>query len=379
MFDYVLVGGGLANGLVAMAVAARRPTARIAVVEAEARLGGNHTWSFHESDLSDEGLALVRPLVEARWPGVVVRFPDRERRLPSAYASATSGRLDAAVRAALRAPGSVVFDGARADRITGDRVWLSDGRIVEGRVVIDARGPAVPTHYETAGFQKFLGLEVEVEPSAAVPDAPVLMDATVAQTDGYRFMYVLPFSRTRLLLEDTYYADGPILDAEALRARIHAYAAGRGLTIRRVLREEAGVLPIPWAQDGAPPLGAPVRIGYQAGWFHPTTGYSLPVAARVATAIADAGPEGAAAALRPLWKELRAQARFCQLLNRLLFRAVTPAERWTVFSRFYGLPIGTIERFYASRMSSVDRARVLCGRPPRGVSLRSALFPSQAV
>jgi lycopene beta-cyclase len=66
-------------------------------------------------------------------------------------------------------------------------------------------------------------------------------------------------------------------------------------------------------------------------------------------------------------------------LNRLFFRAVTPAERWRILSRFYRLPRQTIERFYALETTPGDRARLLCGRPPRGLSLKAALLATQPV
>jgi lycopene beta-cyclase len=36
---------------------------------------------------------------------------------------------------------------------------------------------------------------------------PTIMDATVGQGDAYRFVYLLPFDETTVLVEDTYYAD----------------------------------------------------------------------------------------------------------------------------------------------------------------------------
>ena len=46
------------------------------------------------------------------------------------------------------------------------------------------------------------------------------MDATVPQLDGYRFIYVLPFSRRRVLIEDTIYADSPVMDSAAIEQRV---------------------------------------------------------------------------------------------------------------------------------------------------------------
>ncbi|MET0410020.1 MAG: lycopene cyclase family protein, partial [Polyangiaceae bacterium] len=52
------------------------------------------------------------------------------------------------------------------------------------------------------------------------------------------------------------------------------------------------------------------------------------------------------------------------------FSAFAPAERFHVLERFYRLPEATIRRFYALELSSADRARILCGRPPSGLSLK---------
>ena len=52
MYDYILVGGGLQNALIALLLAERRPGTTLALLEREERLGGNHTWSFHDTDVA---------------------------------------------------------------------------------------------------------------------------------------------------------------------------------------------------------------------------------------------------------------------------------------------------------------------------------------
>jgi lycopene beta-cyclase len=93
-------------------------------------------------------------------------------------------------------------------------------------------------------------------------------------------VYVLPLDPQRVLVEDTRYSDGPLLDRDALRARVHEYIASQGWRVRECLREEQGVLPIAlagdidafWQHSG----GDVPRSGLRAALFHPTTGYSLP-------------------------------------------------------------------------------------------------------
>jgi lycopene beta-cyclase len=200
------------------------------------------------------------------------------------------------------------------------------------------------------------------------------MDARVPQSDGYRFFYVLPLGPRRVLIEDTYFSDTPALDRTGLRSGILSYAASRGYAVVDVVREEMGVLPLPARGGPAPESASPLIAGYAGGFFHPATGYSFPVALRLARHIAEA-EEGDV--FGPAWRRLvdeqRAQFRFATLLNRMLFGAFRPEARWNALQRFYRLPPATIRRFYALETTSGDRLRLLCGRPPRGISLRAAI------
>ena len=58
------------------------------------------------------------------------------------------------------------------------------------------------------------------------------------------------------------------------------------------------------------------------------------------------------------------QRRFYRALDRMLFRAAEPEERWRVLARFYTLDAGLIGRFYAGRSTMTDQARILSGKPP---------------
>jgi len=117
-----------------------------------------------------------------------------------------------------------------------------------------------------------------------------------------------------------------------------------------------------------------VAVGYRGGFFHPVTGYSLPLAVRAARAIA-AGRTAAEAraAVAALASTLEPQRRFGHLLNRLTFEALPASARRGAFERFYRLPAPIIARFYASRSTVTDRARILLGRPPAGISWRGLL------
>lgn len=372
-FDYILVGGGLQNGLMALALLAARPGVRLALVERGPRLGGNHTWCFHDGDLSGPMATAVEPLVGHRWGGYQVRFPGHERRLDAPYAAITSDRLHEVVSGRIRAAdGCALLLDSEAAVIESDRVALADGRTLSAEVVIDARGPAPGDAPPTSGYQTFLGLELQLRAPHRLAE-PILMDATVEQIGGFRFMYVLPLAGDRLLVEDTCFADAPTLDARRLRAAIGAYCDASGWQVGEVVREETGVLPLPLEGDVAATDRGPLVAGYRGGWFHPVTGYSFPAAARLAALVAETLPGALfGPALDRLASGQRRQFRFCHRLNRMLFRWFAPERRWNVLERFYRLPEPTIRRFYALELTTGDRLRILCGRPPRGMSLRAA-------
>jgi lycopene beta-cyclase len=374
-FDYLLVGGGLGNALIALALRETRPEARVGLVEQHATLGGNHIWCFHAGDVHETARPFVSRLVGARWPRYEVRFPELSRTLESAYAAVRSERLDQVVRDAfIGRSGSRLFLQSRAVRVGKHRVTLAGGQELHAAVVIESRGPAA-LGSSSAGYQKFLGLELKLKRPSPIAH-PVLMDARVPQHDGFRFLYALPFARDHVLLEDTYFSDSSELDRERLEREILRYAQQNGFDIDHVVREESGVLPLPTRLLPVPnpaPDG-PFVGGYQGGWFHPVTGYSFPVAARLACAVAQSSPEELHAGV---WaaqlRAQRAQLRFCLLLNKLFFSAFAPEQRRNVIERFYRLPEASVERFYAMALTPTDRARLLCGRPPRGFSLKRAL------
>ncbi|MBA4762528.1 lycopene beta-cyclase CrtY [Sphingomonas sp.] len=365
--DVAIVGGGLAGGLIALALRRKHPTLDVRLIEGGRSIGGNHLWSFFASDVAPADRWLVAPLISYGWTSYDVHFPAHARTLKSAYYSIESDRFDQVVRAAM--PEGAVMTRRKVLGASARAVVLADGDRIEAGGVIDCRGPADLSKLEL-GWQKFVGRELALaEPHAL--KRPVIMDATVAQIDGYRFMYALPFAATRLFLEDTYYSDTPDIDVAAYTQRIDAWASARGIVVEGVMREEAGSLPIPfggdfeeyWKSGG----NRVAKAGMRAGLFQPITGYSLPDAVRLAALIGNARDLSGAALhdltyghARRAWR----QRGFYRMLSAMLFRAAEPGERYRVLERFYRLDAGLVARFYSGQSSLFDRARVLAGKPP---------------
>lgn len=368
--DIAIAGGGLAGSLIALTLAARRPDLSVTLVEQGDRIGGNHVWSFFETDVASADRVIVEPLLAARWDdGYTVRFPAYERHLRTGYRSVTSERLADAVSSAL--PAHRVLTGQAIAALDPHGLTLADGTRIAASGVIDARGlaPDLLRHFN-GGWQKFVGHWLRTARPHGLA-RPIVMDASVEQVDGYRFVYCLPFSADEVFVEDTYYSDTPDLDVPALEARIAAYAAEQGWDVAEIVRRESGVLPVVTGGDfarfwqaGESGTG---RAGVRAGLFQPLTSYSFPDAMRMASALA-AQPRTDSACLaafahdraRRHWRG----AAFFRLLARMLFGASAPPERYRVLQRFYGLDETLIERFYAGQSTAADKLRVLAGKPP---------------
>jgi lycopene beta-cyclase len=372
--DLAILGGGLAGGLVALALTRRRPELRLAVVE-QAGLGGNHVWSHFAGDVDPSDEWLVEPLISYRWPAYDVAFPAHRRTLDTEYRSITSERFASVLRE--QVPAEVFVDG-RVAAVEPGRVRLADGRQLAAAALLDALGPGDATTLDL-GWQKFVGQTLHTAEPHGV-SRPMVMDGCVEQVDGFRFVYLLPFGPQEIFVEDTYYSDTPDLDEALLRARIASYAQDRGWRVSDESRFERGVLPVVlggdfeayWRSTG----NELAKAGMRAGLFHPTTGYSLPDAVHLACLLAATGDLSQHALVALTHRHAAqtwARRGFYRALAAMLFRAAEPERRYQVLERFYRLSPALVQRFYAAESTWTDQLRILAGRPPVpiGRALRS--------
>lgn len=372
-FDYAIVGGGLQGCLVAHALAWHRPEAAVLLVERGSTPCGNHTWSFHETDVAGPARGWVDPLIAHRWPAYRVRFPGLSRRVGIPYATITSDRLRAATVAlaagtGARPNGLVIRCGEPCEIRSATTVRVGTGADASCRVILDCRGREAPSGRGGAsGYQTFIGHEFETGGRWPASE-PTVMDVPDDQAEGFEFLYELPLGPDRVLLEYTRFHEEPGCDEARADALIAARLAAAGLGTARTIRTERGCLPMPYAKATGPGGQWPAG-GYAGGWYHAATGYSMPLAVRFAEIVARTPPDRVAAEVAAAAATDRLRRGFTRFLNRLLFCLVRPEDRWRIFHRFYRvLPEDRIARFYAHRFTCTDAARIVLGRPPLGLA-----------
>jgi lycopene beta-cyclase len=302
---HLILGAGCAGLSLACALLDAGVGEQIVLVDRRTSFDHDRTWCFWSTsaDLPFASLATHR------WPSW--RMVGRDGRatyhhssrhpylhLPAnrLYAAALS-RLDGAANVELRL-GERVLDVFADDDCASVRTSLGT---IEGSVAYDAMGGAGPLNRERPQGaielrQRFLGLEVEVERPVLDPSTVTLMDFRAASGagDSLRFMYVLPFSPTRALVEDTSLGGGTV-GAPERRAAITRYLREvLGAGALQVRREERGTLPM--TTHSFPLTRGPrlFAVGAAAGALRPSSGYAFVRMQRhvqgVARAIAAGGP-----------------------------------------------------------------------------------------
>ena len=347
MESITIAGGGLAGCLMLAALKHRWPNLDVILYEKSPTLSHHQTWSFHHEDVPAECWPWLTPLISKSWPGYDVFFPLFQRRFNSGYYSIRAEDL-----------------AAKMMQKYSQFIRFNSSAELNSNTIITTGWPHLP-RTENFGFQKFVGLDLKLKNSHGLTQ-PILKDVRWPQTDGYRFFYVLPWSETELLIEDTYYSNSSDLNKAQIKAEILKYAALQNWSVESVVREEAGSLPLDLSPSKPVDL-FPLALGAAAGLAHPVTGYTLPVVLQQISTILKC-PQ----ADLNLWRQQlklknnkirRPYSYFC-FLNRMLFRAAQPDQRYEILQRFYRLPEALISRFYVGQTSVMDQFRILLGRPP---------------
>ena len=354
----LIAGGGLAGCLAALALARHRPDVPFLIVEEEATFGGEGYRLFADADLKDGARELL-PFVTGSWPGFYVAFPGFNRNIRAGQSGFAAADLHAHMVATLDERQYRL--GTKVVAVREDALVLDGGETLKAEGAIDARGAA-----NLATLDLLYEASLERDYVLKAPhrvDRPVLIDATVDQAGGLRFMRLIPLAEDRLIVADVALSERALPD-EGAAARLDAYLKARGWQKKKLLGERAISRPLPLAGDLAAlwRLGGHrvAKLGLRGGFVHPLTGATIADSAEMALLLATQRDfSGAAlhdlfeAEARALWK------------RREPLRAVTAAfasapaeERRALAESLSRLDPALISRLRADRLGMLDRLRV---------------------
>lgn len=226
------------------------------------------------------------------------------------------------------------------------------------------------THQFTRLLQHFKGYLIETPVAAFDPDAVTFMDYRLDQKGETRFVYVLPFSQNRALVEFTVFSpalcEPEVYDAE-LKRYIHEFLK---ISDFRIEEQEFGVIPMSDYPFTPTAEGRVIHIGTAGGFVKASSGYAFKRTQRKLRAFADAWEKTGApnpTLLRSSWR-----FRFYDsvMLRVLKENAVSGSEFFT--GLFQKLPAALVLRFLDEDSTFADDIQLL-GAPPTWPFFKTAL------
>ncbi len=374
-FDYLIAGGGAAGLSLAYHIAQepRLASQRVLIIEPEAKDQNDRTWSFW----ADEPTAFDG-IVAHEWRKIAFRSPGFERVFDLGnYRYKTINGLDyyRFVRQALA--GKAQFTCVRGaveslENVAGGVRVRSGAGEFTARYAFDSRPPNLaqlkqPQKHRYL-LQHFVGWEVETETDAFDPAVVEFMDFRGEQCHEARFMYILPFSPCKALVEYTLFSATPLPKTEyeaAIRDYLEKTLGGPAY---RIVAEEVGAIPmtdhpLP-ARDGA----RIVNLGTRGGRAKASTGYAFKRiqqhSARLVAALARTG-HPPADATGDKWQFRLFDTLLLDIMQR---RGETTRD---IFRQLFERnPVGRIFRFLDETTSWADNLRVMNSVAP-GPFMRS--------
>lgn len=373
--DLAVVGGGPAG----LAVAQRVAEAGLSVVSIDPSPG--LVWPNNYGVWVDEFEAMgLSDCLDTVWPSASVFIDDHtSKSLHRPYARVARRKLKSTMMDRCIAHG-VRFHQAKVAKVVHNEasslLICDDGVAVPATVVLDATGfSRCLVQYDkpyNPGYQVAYGILAEVDEHPFDIDKMLFMDwrdshlpegSAIKERNSRvpTFLYAMPFSPTRIFLEETSLVARPGLSMDDIQERMAARLRHLGIRIRSVEEDERCVIPM-----GGPLPVLPQRvvgIGGTAGMVHPSTGYMVartlataPIVADSIVRFLDTGNGGIAgdALAAEVWKELwptdrrRQREFFCFGMDVLLKLDLQGTRRF--FNAFFDLEPHYWHGFLSSRL-----------------------------
>jgi len=363
-FDLVILGGGCAGLSLSMALAVQGGRCpRTLVIEPRTEYANDRTWCYW----GDRAGSSAYP-TQHRWQtmrvahageSVVLDCGSTPYQMVAAqdFYAAAGALIDGNANITLRRGTSVVGEPSRIGGVWNVRTTAGG---LTARSVVDTRPPLLPCRDGATLWQSFLGQEIECSAPVFDPLSLDLMNFLPPDAGGVPFVYVLPVTPTRALVEVTVFGATPLAPRE-LSAQLDAAVAQRvGDAPFTTLRREHGILPMGLHGARRSADKSYVKAGLMAGAARPSTGYAFQRIQRWAGECAQALMEsGHPVGHRPDPLPLRVMDQ--------IFLDVLRADPLRGGALFFGLFSRTdparVIRFLSGQASVVDSLAVVAAMP----------------
>jgi len=254
-YDFIIAGAGCA-GLSLLIRILQSPSLQhknILLVDKAPKKSNDRTWCFWETKPD-----IFESIVKYRWDKVLFASPDFSSTIqlqPFQYKMIEGLDFYNYCFDVIEKYSNVSVVYAEISKIYNEKrtaaVALTDGKTYTGKFVFNSipsfadfiyqptSNPAVP-----GMLQHFKGWVIETDAPAFNPSVATFMDFKVDQSNGTTFVYVMPMSANKALVEYTLFTP-QLLHAEAYNKALHAYIQKHlGINNYKIQHEEFGVIPM---------------------------------------------------------------------------------------------------------------------------------------
>ena len=277
-FDYIICGGGasgmlLANSLVSDSFFSNK---KILLVEKDSKATNDRTWCFWE-----KGEGELDHIVSKKWNSAIFKANNFKKQFEtSPYRYKLIRGIDfynnfKSLKTKYNNLSYLNSEIFKIDKITniittdkgcfeGDLIFSSifDANLIENQ----KKYPYLKQH--------FIGQLVETENEIFNPNVVTLMDFDIPQKNSTRFIYVLPFSKTKALVEYTLFSPNELKKDEYLNS-IKSYLKNLNSGNYEVVETEQGSIPMTAYKFKSGNTKNLLNIGTAGGWTKASTGYTF--------------------------------------------------------------------------------------------------------
>ncbi|MEL6852524.1 MAG: lycopene cyclase family protein, partial [Bacteroidota bacterium] len=277
-YDYIIAGGGASGITLAKMLIESGLGAKVLMIEKSKKLENDRSWCFWDP----VGLPYLMPS-SFTWNSVQVstkKFEKKVKLTPYQYHYFRAGDFyTSQMNLLLQAPNFTLkqeniqfISGSE----TGGVVWTEKGKY-EGKWVFNSLPQFAPIirPVKKGIKQHFLGHWIETKEPVFDPACMTLMDFQTGKGGEVQFVYVLPVSRTKALVEYTVFSDIPWQD-EQYDAAIRAYMSEKfGVDEYHITESESGIIPMSAEPFARITENRIVHIGSAGGLTKASTGYTF--------------------------------------------------------------------------------------------------------
>ena len=274
-FDYIICGGGASGLLLSNALLSDKHfnDKKILIIEKDSKTDNDKTFGFWNDKES-----VLDNIVFKEWEYAEFRDSNSHNSFllsPYKYKMIKSNEFYLYIGDKISKASNFTYLNSTVNEIdkVNNKVKTDDGEFSSSIIFSSIYNEVSFKKYPLLK-QHFIGWTIETKDESFDDNKITFMDFSVDQKDEIRFMYILPFSKNKALIEYTLFS-GEIINDDEYEKEIKTYLKKKNILNYSIVEKEKGMIPMtcyPFFENNTDTY---FQIGTAGGWSKPSTGYTI--------------------------------------------------------------------------------------------------------